>query len=963
VVEFDHGINAAVRKLREALGDTAEQPRYIETVARRGYRFLGDVEVAQGPAFKPSTDDLEGKPISHYLVLDKVGSGGMGVVFRAKDLKLNRKVALKFLPEEFGRDPRRLEQFRQEARAAAALNHPNICTIYEIGDHQGRLFIAMELLEGRTLRDLLAERLLQMEELLDLAIQIASGLDAAHTSGIIHSDIKPANLFVTDQWRAKILDFGLAKLLPEALFSTVDGTATENGAANLVAAAQQTRSRYLAGTAAYMSPEQMLGEELDFRTDLFSFGVVLYEMATGQRPFDENTGPLGLWAIPMRTPLSPTRLRAGVPSELERVINKALERNRRMRYQIAQEVQADLQRLKRAAETGIPNENITTGSGARENSHPDVVAPPPVGRAEQTVPAAPPAISGASHPSKRFLVIGAACTLLAVAVGMLLRYSPKTHSTERVEWQQLTNFSDPVNDPALSPDGRLLAFKRGGSWFSDAGQIFVKMLPDGEAVQLTHDDLAKMALAFSPDGSSISYSVYGPGTHWWDTWEVPVLARSEPHRVLANAEGLTWIDKEHVLFSEIRESPHMPVITSDRSRAASRDVYVPEALSGMAHFSALSPDHKSVLIVEMDGTGTQPFFPCRLAPFDGSSIGKLVGPTGQCFGAAWSPDAKWMYFSVERQGGLHLWRQKSLGGEPEQITSGPTAEMGVAPSPDGSSVVTSVGIDQTTVWVRDANGERQISGEGNATSPLFSPDGTKIFYLVDGDIWVSDLASTHAERALGGKRVTQFALSADGKAIAYKTEENRLWYAPLDLRTPPRLLADQVDSRFINIGVSSDIFFANFIRGEPTLFRIHADGTARELVARYSTIVCMSPDEQWVVIKDSSQQWDIAQPVKDGRPVTLCERCLSGWAPNGKSLWITLRSMTGGGGVTGLIPLRGKGMLPPLPPEGIRTLSDFAKIPGVRIVPYEIVSPSPNASVYAFQKSEARRNLYRVPLP
>jgi len=453
------------------------------------------------------------------------------------------------------------------------------------------------------------------------------------------------------------------------------------------------------------------------------------------------------------------------------------------------------------------------------------------------------------------------------------------------------------------------------------------------------------------------------GTYWWDTWEVPVLARRQPHRFLANAEGLTWIDKEHVLFSEIRGAPHMPVVTSEENRAASRDVYVPESPKGMAHFSALSPDHKSVLIMEMDGTGTQPFHPCRLAPFDGSSRGKLVGPTGQCFGAAWSPDAKWMYFSVERQGGLHLWRQRSEGGEPEQITAGPTREMGVAPSPDGLSIVTSVGIDQTTVWVRDANGERQISGEANATSPLFSPDGSKIFYLVGGDIWASDLSSNHAERALGGKGVTQFVLSPDGKAIAYKTAANRLWYALLDRRTPPRPLADQVDSRFINIGVSGNIFFANFTRGEPTLLRMHADGTARDLVARYSTILCVSPDEQWVVIKDSSQEWDFAQPVKEGRPVTLCERCRAGWAPNGESFWITLGAIVGAGGVTGVIPLHSKSMLPPLPAEGIRTLSDLAKVPGVRIAPYEIVSPGPNVSVYAFEKSDARRNIYRIPLP
>ena len=528
----------------------------------------------------------------------------------------------------------------------AALNHPNICTIYEIGDHQGRPFIAMELLEGRSLRDLLAEKLLEMEELLELAIQIAAGLEAAHKSGIVHSDIKPANLFVTGQRRAKILDFGLAKFLHETPPSWGDGTATET--AGWATDGQQTPPRDLAGTAAYMSPEQILREELDTRTDLFSFGLVLYEMATGPQLSEDTSGRFGPRWIRTQPTLSSPRFRPDVAAELEHVVNKALQKNRRMRYQTAAEVQADLERLKRLAEIGSAAETITTKPLALENIQPDGRAAPPLEEAEKAARVSPATIRRAPHPSKRFLAMGGACILLSLGAGMLLRYSPNTHLTQRAEWQQLTNFSDPVNDPALSPDGRMLAFKRGGSWFSDAGQIFVKMLPDGEAVQLTNDRFAKMAPTFSPDGSSVFYSVYG--TYWWDTWEVPVLARRQPHRFLANAEGLTWIDKEHVLFSEIRGAPHMPVVTSEENRAASRDVYVPESPKGMAHFSALSPDHKSVLIMEMDGTGTQPFHPCRLAPFDGSSRGKLVGPTGQCFGAAWSPDAKWMYFSVERQG-------------------------------------------------------------------------------------------------------------------------------------------------------------------------------------------------------------------------------------------------------------------------------------------------------------------------
>jgi serine/threonine protein kinase/DNA-binding winged helix-turn-helix (wHTH) protein/tetratricopeptide (TPR) repeat protein len=373
VVEFDHSINAAIKKLRDALGDSADKPKYIETIARRGYRLMVPVERldsspsdGSGPGVVASSlggaavqlqvepTGLTGTTVSHYRVLEEVGSGGMGVVYKAEDVKLGRLVAIKFLPEAVGNDPRAVEQFEREARAASSMDHPNICSIYEFGEHEGRPFIVMQLLQGETLRKFLAAGGLKdadsaapinLGRLLEIAIQIANGLEAAHEQQIVHRDIKPANIFITTKGVAKILDFGLAKLafLPvTALVIPVDLGGTE--------AANNSLPSRAAGTAAYMSPEQARGQKLDTRTDLFSFGVVLYEMATGQRAFTGDNPTAMREAILTRAPTPAGELNPELPVALQNIIQRCLEKDPAVRYQKAAEIRSDLEKVKRRSE-------------------------------------------------------------------------------------------------------------------------------------------------------------------------------------------------------------------------------------------------------------------------------------------------------------------------------------------------------------------------------------------------------------------------------------------------------------------------------------------------------------------------------------------------------------------------------------------------------------------------------------
>jgi Tol biopolymer transport system component len=552
----------------------------------------------------------------------------------------------------------------------------------------------------------------------------------------------------------------------------------------------------------------------------------------------------------------------------------------------------------------------------------------------------------------------------------------------------MTNLPDSVIHPALSPDGTMLAFIRAPSSFVvpfARGQVYVKLLPDGEPVQLTHDNVPKMSPAFSPDGTRIAYTTVSP-KFGWDTWTVPVQG-GEPQAWLRNASGLIWTSPTQLLFSVMKKNPQMGVVATGVSSVERRDVYVPAHAQGMAHRSYLSPDGRWVLLVEMDEDHA--WMPCRLVPMNGTSPGRQIGPPGAgCTFAAWSRDGGWMYVTSNTAGANHIWRQRFPDGQPEQITSGPTEEEGIAIAPDGRSFVTTVAVQSASVWLHDASGERQISLEGNAVDARFTPDGKRLIYKIAGslgdyplagELRVADLDAGRSDVLLRGVQVLDYDVSADGRQVVVEAADrdgtSRLWLAAIDGRSPQRQIPD-LEGRQPRFGRDGDILFRRSEGGATFVYRVRADGTGmRKAIAQPIPILGeVSRDGRWIIgwtahpgnAGSAWQAFALDGPggstevqLYRGQSLVLGSSIQWHWSPTGDSVSVSGSPIAEGR--TYVVPLAAGEAVPLTLREGMWSERDIAGLPGARRID-AVAVPGLSADVYAFYRKTTQRNVYRIPI-